>query len=315
MDSVTIRSVARESRALSVFSVAMAALAVVCVAGLLLDPRLLGGQPVWAKPLKFSISLALYCPTLAWMISLIAEPRARRWARRAGAVVAAAGAIEMVGIVGQVIRGRASHFNVATPLDTVVWSTMGATIVVLWLATAGIAVLLLRERTVAVDTAWAVRLGLGVTLLGMAVAFFMTGPTGAQIAAARETGTLTTAGAHAVDVPDGGPGLPLLGWSTTGGDLRIPHFVGLHALQALPLLALALTALAGRVAVLRDVRIRARLIGVAGAAWTALTVVLTWQALRGRSIVAPDTATLGVAAVLVVATALAALTVVRLRRT
>src|SRR5689334_18818789 len=118
MDSVTIRSMARESRALAVFCAAMAALAGVCVAGLVLDPRLLGGQPIWAKPLKFSVSFVLYSATLAWMISLVAVPRTRRWARRAGVVVAAAGTIEMIAIVGQVVRGRPSHFNVATPLDT-----------------------------------------------------------------------------------------------------------------------------------------------------------------------------------------------------
>jgi hypothetical protein len=311
MDSVTIRSVARGSRALTVFTVAMAALAVVCVAGLVLDPRLLGGQPIWAKPFKFSVSFVLYAATLAWMISLVSVPRTRRWAGRAGVVVAAAGTIEMVAIVGQVVRGRASHFNVATPLDTVVWSVMGTTIVVLWLATAAIAVLLLRERTLAADTAWSVRLGLAITLLGMAAAFLMTSPTGAQIEAAQATGTMSTAGAHAVGVPDGGAGLPLLGWSTPGGDLRIGHFVGLHALQGLPLLALALLALAGRIPVLRDVRVRARLVGIAGAAWAGLTVLLVWQALRGQPLVAPDAATLAVAAALVVATVLAVLAALR----
>lgn len=211
MDSVTIRSMVRESRALAVFGVAMVALAVVCLAGLVLDPRLLGGQPIWIKPLKFSVSLALYAATLVWMVSLVSTPRTRRWARRAGVVIAVAGSIEMIAIVGQVLRGRSSHFNVATPLDAAVWSAMGTSIVVLWLATAGLGVLLLRERSLAVDTAWAVRLGLVVTLLGMAVAFFMTGPTGAQIAAAQSTGAMPTIGAHAVGVPDGGPGLPLVG--------------------------------------------------------------------------------------------------------
>lgn len=302
MDSVTIRSAARDSRSLTVFTLAMAALAVVCVGGLVLDPRLLGGQPIWVKPLKFSISFVLYAATLAWMISLITAPRTRRWARRGGAVVAAAGTIEMLAIVGQVLRGRASHFNVATPLDTAVWATMGTTIVVLWIATAGIGVLLLRERSLGLDTAWSVRLGLAVTLLGMATAFLMTGATDAQVAAARATGSMPTAGAHAVGVPDGGPGLPLLGWSTTGGDLRIAHFVGLHALQGLPLLALALLALARRVPALRDVRVRARLVGVAGAAWAGLTMLLAWQALRGQPLLAPDALTLGAAAALGVTT-------------
>lgn len=301
----------RQSRALAVFGVAMAALAVVCLAGLVLDPRLLGGQPIWAKPLKFSVSFVLYAATLVWMVSLVSTPRTRRWARRGGVVVAAAGTIEMVAIVGQVLRGRASHFNVATPLDTAVWSVMGTTIVVLWVATAGIGVLLLRERTLAPDTAWAVRLGLAVTLLGMAVAFLMTSPTGAQIAAAQETGRLTTAGAHAIGVPDGGPGLPLVGWSTTGGDLRIAHFVGLHALQGLPLLALALLVLAARRPVLRDVAVRARLVGVAGAAWAALTALLAWQALRGQSIIAPDATTLVAGAALAAATGVATLLVLR----
>lgn len=311
MDSVTIRSAARESRSLAVFCVAMAALAVVCVVGLVLDPRLLGGQPIWAKPLKFSISFVLYSATLIWMVSLVESPRTRRWARRAGAVVAVAGTIEMIAIVGQVLRGRASHFNVETTLDLTIWAVMGNTIVVLWLATATLAVLLLRERSLAVDTAWAVRLGLVVTLIGMAVAFLMTRPTGAQVAAAEATGAMPTVGAHAVAVPDGGPGLPLVGWSTTGGDLRIAHFVGLHALQGLPLLLVGLTLLAPRVPVLRDARVRARLVGIAGAAWTGLTVLLTWQALRGQPIVAPDGATILATAVLLAATVAGVLLVLR----
>ena len=81
-------------------------------------------------------------------------------------------------------------------------------------------------------TTWAVGLGLGLSALGMLVAFPMVRQEG--------TGAEGIAGAHSVGVPDGGPGLPMLGWSTTGGDLRIGHFVGLHAMQALPILAFLL---------------------------------------------------------------------------
>ncbi len=30
-------------------------------------------------------------------------------------------------------------------------------------------------------------------------------------------------------------GLPITGWSTTGGDLRVPHFLATHLMQALPM--------------------------------------------------------------------------------
>ncbi len=97
---------------------------------------------------------------------------------------------------------------------------------------------------------------------------------------------------------------PLLGWSTTGGDLRVPHFFGLHAMQVLPL--------AGWLLRLERTRRRASqrqrlgLVWTAGLGYLGLVLLLAWQALRGQSIIAPDSLTLAALAALVGAAALSA---------
>ncbi len=288
---------------------AMAVLTVVAAVGVVADPRVLTGAPIWLKPLKFAISFVLYGVTLAWMLSLL--PRRSRAAERAATVIVAMAVVEMVVIVGQVLRGTTSHFNGTTTLDAMLFSVMGAAITVLFAAQLVLAVVLavvLARRSLA-DRAggYAVRLGLAVSLLGMLVAF----PMVAQPPAGAPAGI---SGAHSVGVPDGGPGLPLLGWSTTGGDLRVGHFVGMHALQVLPLLAILLDRFLGA---RLDELTRARLVLVGGAAYAALTLLVTAQALRGQPLLAPDGLTLAAAAALVVATAAATALVLarRARRT
>jgi hypothetical protein len=133
------------------------------------------------------------------------------------------------------------------------------------------------------------------------VAFFMTSPTPEQMSTMASAAPAFV-GAHSVGVADGGPGLPLVGWSTTGGDLRVPHFFGLHAMQVVPAAALALGALFPHLTQTR----RVRLTWIVSLGYLALTLLLTWQALRGQSIVAPDALTLGALATLVSAAALAA---------
>jgi hypothetical protein len=178
---------------------------------------------------------------------------------------------------------------VATPFDAAVFTAMGAAIAGMWLLNAIVAFLLARRRFAETPIVWGVRLGLIAALLGMAVAFLMTQPTSEQDALVTATGSSSTVGAHSVGVEDGGQGLPVVGWSTEGGDLRVAHFVGLHGLQILPLLGLALVRFAPPHLPMRD---RSRLVGIAAMFWIALTLLLTWQALRGQSLVAPDALTL-----------------------
>ncbi|MEU5873027.1 hypothetical protein AB0A73_15925 [Glycomyces sp. NPDC047369] len=296
-----LRRATHWNRPMMVFVSAMAVLAVVAAVGILVDPRVLTGAPIWLKPFKFAVSFVLYGATLAWMLSLL--PRRSRAAEWAFTVIVAMAVIEMLVIVGQVVRGQTSHFNDTTPLNTALFAAMGAAIMVLFLAhlVVGIVVLIRRipDRAALTAVGW----GLGLSLLGMLAAVPMALPM-------QDPGIEGIGGAHSVGVLDGGPGLPIVGWSTTGGDLRIGHFVGLHALQALPILAILLSRFATRL----DERTRARLLVVAGGAYGVLTVLLTWQALRGQPLLRPDAATLVAVAALVLATATAAGLVLARRR-
>ncbi|MFJ9816608.1 hypothetical protein ACIRU3_15300 [Streptomyces sp. NPDC101151] len=274
-------------RPLVVFSLAMVVLAVVSGVGLVVDDRRLVGSPIWFKPFKFSVSFVAYGLSLAWALSLLPTSRSRRAGWWAGAVVAVASVVEMVIITGQVVRGKRSHFNYETPFDATLYNVMAVTVVILWLGTLAIAVLLLRTRLADRASAWAIRSGIVLALAGAAVGFLMTRPAPGQ-----QRGVTDVVGAHSVGVPDGGPSMPLTGWSTTGGDLRIPHFFGMHALQLLPLVVMGLTLLAPRVARLRAERVRLRLLLVASATYAAVFALVTWQALRGQPLIHPDGATL-----------------------
>ncbi|MDY7091287.1 MAG: hypothetical protein SYR96_40195, partial [Actinomycetota bacterium] len=285
----------RWHRPLLVLTAAMAALTLITVVGIVTDDRTLLGAPVWLKPFKFAISFVVYALTLAWMLAVL--PRRSRFADWSATVIVGVSVIEVAIITFQAARAHRSHFNDSNPLDERLWSIMGTSILVLFLAHLAIGVVALIQRIPDPVAAYAIRLGLLLSLLGMLAAVPMVTPL-------QNPGIEGISGAHAVGVPDGGPGLPVTGWSTTGGDLRIGHFVGLHGLQFLPLLAILLT----RRTRLHE-RTRARLILVAGAAYGGMVVLLTWQALRGQPLLRPDTLTLVALAALVLLTAAATLTV------
>jgi hypothetical protein len=252
----------------------------VFVVALAVDPRIITGAPAWLKPFKFAISTAIYSLTLAWIYRWLPDwPRMRRVVGWTTAIVFV---LEVAIIAGQAWRGTTSHFNVSTPLNAVLFGVMGAAILVQTLVSAAVAVALWRQRFTDRALGWALRLGMTLTLAGAMTGPLMTRPTAAQLADARAGNRMTIAGAHSVGGPDGGPGVPVTGWSREHGDVRVPHFLGLHAIQALPLVAIGLR----RWRRSESVRVRALL--AAAASYASLFVLLIWSALRGQSLVAPD---------------------------
>ena len=179
----------------------------------------------------------------------------------------------------------------ATLFDGVVFTIMGAAIVVQTLSTVAVAVALWRQQFADRALGWALRLGMTMTIVGALTGGLMTRPTPQQLDTARAGERMTVAGAHTVGGPDGGPGLPGTGWSTDHGDLRVAHFLGLHALQALPILALVLAR--RRVSDL----VRLRLTIAAAASYMALFGILLSQALRAQPVLAPDALTIALLSV------------------
>jgi hypothetical protein len=259
------------------------ALIPVLLVAAVVDPVTITGVNGWIKPLKFASSIAIYATTFLWLLTLV-EGR-RRWVQTAATVTAAGLLLEIALIVMQVLRGTSSHFNISTPFNSAVFSTMGAMISIVAVLNLLLAIWLIRQPMIDPVIAWGLRLGVLIAFVGMMVGVLMTSvPTPWQIAALQAGQPLTTIGAHSVGVQDGGPGLPLLGWSTQGGDLRVGHFFGLHALQLLPLAAFVLTRPFAKQRWSK--RQRVALIWCAGILYLGFTLFVTWQALSGQPFLA-----------------------------
>jgi hypothetical protein len=187
---------------------------------LALDPRLLDGVSVWIKPLKFELSIALYAGTLAWFMSFLpAQERDARRFRIWAIVVAAAAAIEMVWIAGAAYFGIASHFNRESSFMATIYPVMGAVAVTLSIPSLVMSRAFWRYRREAANPAFHLSLALGLILtfvLTVLVAGYMSNQTG-----------------HAVGTGQGSS-VPVLGWSRTGGDLRVAHFFATHAMHFIP---------------------------------------------------------------------------------
>lgn len=314
-DRSTVLDIVRRSfnwhRPLMAVAALMLVCAMISIGGFLLDPQQILGAPAWLKPLKFSLSILLYVTTWAWLIAHL--PKWRRITHPLGTVIAITLTVEQIAIIWAAASGTTSHFNVSSPLHAAVWATMAVAITIMYLSTliTSIAVFFIRLPTPSLT--FAVRAGVTLALVGIGVAFLMTAPTSTQLTT--PTGII---GAHTVGIADGGPGVPLLGWSTIGGDYRVAHFIGMHALQLLPLLAIALRTAGRRIPLLRPDTVQLRLTSAASIAYLAALVLLTLQAAAGEPATHPSGIFLIVGwaiLILLAMTAIAILIRSRIRRT
>jgi hypothetical protein len=264
---------ARDQSAVAIALGAMhfcAALLPVTGAAYLMDERLVNGINVWTKPLKFEISLAVHFLTLALTLGLL-TPAARgsrlvRWTLYA----AAASCVAEIGYIAlQSARGRASHFNADTPIEAALYNIMGVGALILTIAPIVVGVQIWRNGRV--DTGAGLRRGavLGLVLAGTATIF---------TAGFLSSSFIVETGRWANGVRNDSHGIPLMGWSGTGGDLRVPHFFTLHLMQALPVLGLMAD---------RWAKDRARAIVHAGVCvWLVIVAGTFAQALNGNPFIA-----------------------------
>ena len=232
----------------------------------IIDQRTLDGFNVWLKPLKFQVSITFFLVTLACMTSFTrAGFRRSFWGRATVWTAVSTSVFEIAWITYQAGMGERSHYNQDGAFGSGMYTAMGVAAVALSLTPVSIAVATMTNRTL--DAAarvarWGLCLGAFASLVGAAGVGMMLGAEPAHY-----------------PTPDspGDPRVPIAGWSTTEGDLRIAHFIGLHALQGLFVMGLALCAIKA------NPRLAKAALAIIGIAWIAATIALAQMASQGNS--------------------------------
>jgi hypothetical protein len=247
----------REPRLVAFALILLAAMLPAAI-GLGLDERTLRGVNVWVKPMKFMLSVALLALTTAWFAAhLSTQARRSRSFTMLVWTLIGTGAFEVAYITLQASLGQPSHYNVSDALHGALYTLMGGAALGLTATQPWLAFLIWRHGRPEIASAY--RLSV---LVGLVLTFALGATVGIML------------GGGQPPITDG---LPVLGWSQRGGDLRVAHFIGIHAGQVLPLIGFALATWRARAALAG--------VGVASLAWTLLWAATLAQALQGRPLI------------------------------
>lgn len=208
----------QRNRLLYRFGLFNAVVALVCLVLIAFDSRQISGANMWLKPFKFYASVAIMVFTMGWLLYYLDSAKS---IKRFSIGIVITMFVENGLILLQVVKGTRSHYNNSSVFNSMVFSVMGLIIVIFTIISILICIKFFRQKNfiIASHYVWGIRLGLLLFII-----FSLEG--GVMIGQLR----------HTVGASDGGPGLPLTGWSSDHGDLRVAHFLGIHSLQILPMM-------------------------------------------------------------------------------
>ena len=172
----------------------------------------------WYKPFKFAISTFLFAWAMAWYCYYLPNFNINsfNWS-----VIILLG-FEIFYIAFQASKGQLSHYNLSTPVYAALYSMMALAATLVTLYTAYIGVLFFTNSFPELPNyyVWAIRLSIILFVVFSFEGFAM----GSKLN-------------HSVGALNDNSNLFIIGWSKTVGDLRVSHFIGMHALQVLPILS------------------------------------------------------------------------------
>ena len=204
----------------------------------------------WYKPFKFAFSTFLFAWAMAWYCYYLPNFNIKmfNWS-----VIILLG-FEIVYIAFQASKGQLSHYNLSTPVYSTLYSMMAlaATLVTLYTAYAGFLFFTNSFPNLPDYYVWAIRLSIVIFVMFSFEGFAM----GSSLS-------------HSVGALNDNSNLFIIGWSKTVGDLRVSHFIGMHALQILPVVSFYL---------LRSTKLTFGL----GTLYFFLAVFTLYQALQGK---------------------------------
>lgn len=212
----------------------------------------------WYKPFKFAFSTFLFAWAMAWYCYYLPNFNIKlfNWS-----VVILLG-FEIFYIAFQASKGQLSHYNLSTPVYSILYSLMAlaATAVTLYTAYVGLLFFKYDFPDLPNHYLWAIRLGIIIFVVFSFEGFAM----GSRLN-------------HSVGAINDNSNWFIIGWSKTVGDLRVSHFIGMHALQILPFLSYYL---------LKNTKLTVGLSIVYG----LLALVTLIQALQGKPLISSNKA-------------------------